>query len=297
MLDEAPTRPVLRYHGGKFRMAPWIIGQLPKHGVYVEPFGGAASVLMLKPRVAAECYNDLDSNVVNLFRILREPYQAAELQRRVALTPYARDELDRAHEDPVDDMDAAHKLIVRAFLGRGSDAATRQGTSGFSTLLSEERALPAFAFAAWPDAIPSFTDRLRGVVIENRPAIEIIQRFDTPNTLTYVDPPYMHSTRTSLEGRSKKTHGYKHEMTDADHIALAEVLHQVKGMVALSSYPSDLYAQLYAGWTCTTNKAIADGGKVRQEMLWLNPACSHAMGNQRAQRNLFKEVPSGWRMD
>lgn len=285
----APTRPVLRYHGGKFRTAPWIIQQLPAHGVYVEPFGGAASVLMLKQRVAAECYNDLDENVVNLFRILRQPYLAAELQRRVMLTPFAREELEVAFEAPVDEMDAAHKLIVRSFLGRGSDASTRQGKSGFNTLLSEERALPAYAFASWPDAIPVFTERLRGVLIENAPALEIIERFDTPNTLTYVDPPYLHSTRTALRGRAPGKHGYKHEMLEADHIALAEALHRTVGMVAISGYPSALYNDLYSTWRRTSTKSIIEGGKVRNEVLWLNPACAGELDRNRSQMGMFDD--------
>lgn len=286
----AITRPVMRYHGGKFRLAPWIIAQFPKHAVYVEPFGGAASILLLKQRVAAECYNDLDGNVVNLFRILREPYLAAELQRRVALTPFAREELELAYEPAVDNMDAAHKLILRSFLARGSDSATRQCRSGFSTLLSEERALPAAAFASWPEAIPTFTERLRGVVIENCPAIDIINRFDTPSTLIYADPPYLHSTRSSLKGRSAKSHGYKHEMTDVDHAELAAVLRKAKGMVAISGYPSDLYNDLYAGWSRRTTKAIAELGTARTEVLWLNPAAQAALDRENAQQPLFSEA-------
>lgn len=119
------TRPALRYHGGKFRLAPWILGFFPRHQTYVEPFAGAASVLMLKGRVGAECLNDLDGNVVNLFRVLRDVDSALELQRRVALTPFARDEFEWSYEPPTDDLDAAHKLVVRSFMGHGSDSATR----------------------------------------------------------------------------------------------------------------------------------------------------------------------------
>lgn len=282
----APARPVLQYHGGKFRLAQWILTHFPKHSVYVEPFGGAASVLLQKPRVAAEVYNDVEHGIVNLFRILREPYQAAELQRLMELTPFARQQLEWAYEPAVSDMDAAHKLLVRSFLGRGSDSATRQCRVGFKTLMSEERSLPAQAFATWPDSIPVFTERLRGVVVENAPANEIINRFDTPNTLIYADPPYLHSTRTAMKGPA---HGYKHEMTDDDHRALANVLREARGMVVLSGYPSDLYQELYGDWVRHTTSAVADLGTKRTEVVWLNPACSEALERESAQQSLFGE--------
>lgn len=281
----APTRPVLQYHGGKFRLAPWILTFFPQHNVYVEPFGGAASVLLQKPRVAAEVYNDVEHGIVNLFRILRVPYQAAELQRLMELTPFARDQLEWAYEPAINDMDAAHKLLVRSFLGRGSDSATRQCRTGFRTLLSDERALPAQGFARWPDSIPDFTERLRGVVIENGPAIEIITRFDTPGTLIYADPPYLFSTRSSMKGRS---HGYKHEMTDDDHRELATVLHGARGMVVLSGYPSELYQSLYGDWERHETSAVIDLGAKRTEVVWLNPACSEALASASAQQSLFE---------
>lgn len=282
----APTRPVLQYHGGKFRLAQWILTHFPQHSAYVEPFGGAASVLLQKPRVAAEVYNDVEHGIVTLFRILREPYQAAELQRLMELTPFAREQLEWAYEPAVSDMDAAHKLLVRSFLGRGSDSATRQCRVGFKTLMSEERSLPAQAFSTWPDSIPTFTQRLRGVVVENAPAIEVIKRFDAPGTLVYADPPYLHSTRSAMKGKS---HGYKHEMTDDDHRALADVLHHVRGMVVLSGYPSDLYQTLYGDWVRHTTSSVADLGKTRTEVVWLNPACSAALAREAAQRPLFEE--------
>lgn len=288
-ISEAPSRPVLRYHGGKWKLAPWVLQHFPRHGVYVEPFAGAASVLMLKPRVAAEVYNDLDGAVVNLFRILRDPVRAVELQRLVSLTPFAREELEWAMTPPTDDMDAAHKLILRSFLGRGSDAATRTCRVGFSTLLSEERALPAAAFAKWPDAIPEFVARLQGVVIENKPAVDIIRTFDTPNTLIYADPPYVLKTRSSMKGRSQASHGYRHDMTDEQHVELAAVLHAAKGMVLLSGYPSALYDKLYADWCQVRTGHRAEGAAVRTEVLWMNQACSAALEQQAAQRCMFAQ--------
>jgi DNA adenine methylase len=285
----APTRPVLRYHGGKFRLAPWILSFFPEHVVYVEPYGGAASILLQKKRVGAECYNDLDGNVVNLFRILRDPERALELQRRVELTPFAREEFDWAYEPVTDDIDAAHKLIIKSFMGHGSDSATRACRTGFRSKLSEGRVLPSVEYSTWSNSIPVFTRRLRGVVIENKPALEVIERMDSPSTLIYCDPPYVHTTRSALKGRGKKTHGYRHEMDDVDHEALASVLHAVKGMVVLSGYPSALYDRdLYPDWVRHERKHIADGGKVRKEVVWLNLACAEALELGRSQQRMFE---------
>lgn len=283
------TRPALRYHGGKFRLAPWILRFFPRHSCYVEPFGGGASILLLKPRVGAECYNDLDADIVNFFRVLRDPERALELHRRVALTPFARDEFDWSYEPAVDDIDAAYKLVIRSFMGHGSDSATRGCRTGFRGKRTEGRALPAQEWASWSDVIPAFTRRLQGVVIENRPGIEVIERMDHPESLIYVDPPYLHSARSSLKGRGTKTHGYRHEMTDDDHRELAGVLHKVAGMVVLSGYPSDLYdIELYPDWERFERRAMADGGRARTEVVYLNKACSVSLMNDGG--GLFAEV-------
>ncbi|KVE39117.1 DNA adenine methylase [Burkholderia sp. BDU5] len=282
------TRPVLRYHGGKFRLAPWIMSFFPAHSCYVEPFGGAGSVLLLKDRVGAECYNDLDGSVVNVFRILRDVDRALELQRRCALTPFAREEFDWSYEPATDEMDAAHKLIVRSFMGHGSDSATRSCRTGFRSKLTDGRVLPAYEWATWSEAIPAFARRLQGVVVENRNALEVIARLDGESTLFYVDPPYAHSTRSSLVGRSSSTHGYRHEMTDDDHRALAAVLRAARGMVVLSGYPSALYDdELYADWERFERRHQADGGRARTEVVWLNPACAAALEQERSQGRLI----------
>lgn len=131
------TRPALRYHGGKFRLAPWVMQFFPPHLAYVEPFGGAASILLQKQPVAAECYNDLDDRIVNFFRVLRDPQQSAELQRRCALTAYSRAELEWSFDEPADNIDAAHRLVVRSFMGHGSDSATRTSRTGFRARLTD----------------------------------------------------------------------------------------------------------------------------------------------------------------
>jgi len=285
---EAVTSPALRYHGGKFRLAQWIMTFFPAHTVYVEPFGGAASVLLQKEPCGAECYNDLDGTVVNVFRILRDPERAAELKRRVELTPFARAEFDWAYEPAIDDMDAAHKLIVKSFMGHGSDSATRSCRTGFRAKLTDGRALPSVEYSTWPDAIPSFTRRLRNVVIENRAAIEVIERMDTENTLFYVDPPYCLGSRTSMRGRSSSMHAYRHELSDDDHRQLAAVLHKVRGMVVLSGYPTELYdTELFRDWERYERRAVADHARIRTEVVWINKACADQINLQRSQQRMF----------
>lgn len=287
----AVTRPVFRWHGSKWRLAPWILDHFPAHRVYVEPFGGAASVLLQKPPMAAEVYNDLDGTAVNVFRVLRDPAKGAELKRRLALTPWARAEFEWSYGEATDDLDEAHRTIVRSFMGYGSDAASRTCRTGFRAKLSDERAVAAWSWRDYPGAVDSFIARLRGVVIEQRPALEILARYDTPGTLFYVDPPYLHSTRSSLTGRSARTHGYAHEMTDADHQQLIERLRRVKGMVVLSGYPSPIYEEQLGDWRRVTCQALADGARPRTEVLWINAAASAKLS--RGARQLLLVIEGG----
>lgn len=280
------TRPALRYHGGKFRLAAWILQFFPPHSAYVEPFGGAASILLNKVRAPAECYNDLDDRIVRFFRVLRDPVQSAELERRLRLTLYARAELEWSFEPAVDEIDEAHRLVVRSFLGHGSDSATRSSRTGFRSRLTDGRALPSSEWSRWPDAMAAFRDRLRSVLIENDDACRVIERMDSPTTLIYCDPPYVLCTRTGAAlSRSSTTNGYRHEMSDAEHEQLAELLQQCVGMVVVSGYPSQLYASLYRGWETHSTSHVADRAAMRTEAVWLNPACSAAL--QRCRGGLF----------
>lgn len=286
----SPGRPVLRYHGGKWRLAPWILGFLPPHRIYVEPFAGGASILIRKQRSYSEVYNDLDGDVVNIFRILRDHVKAAELRRLIELTPFARDEFEAAYESPESDIERARAMLVRSFMGFGSASMTRTHITGFRKNTSRSGTVPATDWRNWPAEIPAFVERLRGVVIENRPAIDVVGDHDREDALFYVDPPYVWSTRSSLadRGRIGSKHAYRHEMTDEDHRALAARLHSLKGMVVLSGYPCELYDQhLYAGWERHERKHLADGAHPRLEVVWLNAACSAALRRSRAQRSLI----------
>lgn len=277
-----PTRPVLRYHspGGKWRLAPWIIGHFPKHRVYVEPFGGAASVLMQKPRSQVEFYNDLNGEVVNLFRVLRD--HGDQLREALFLTPFARAEFHASYEPTEDPVERARRTVVRAQMGFGTSALVRSRTGFRRTSTRSKRAGYADDWASYVDVIPDIVDRLRGVVIENEPATKVIADLDAPDVLIYCDPPYVHGTRGTVAG----SNGYAEEMTDEDHRALADVLHAAKGCVVLSGYPSPLYEDLYGSWRCETRPARMQGNsgpEERMEALWLNEAASIAQ----PQRSLF----------
>ena len=280
-----PSRPVLRYHGGKWRLAEWIISQFPPHQIYVEPYAGAASVLMRKPRVAGEMISDLDGEIVNLFRVLRDPMQSRELERLVRLTPYARSEYEAAYLPAGDPIEQARRTLLKSGAGFGSDAITAQQywISGFRDSLTRGKTVPASDWGNYPKQIEAFTERLRGVVIENRPAADVIRKHDTADTLFYCDPPYAHSTRA---GHQKRVHSYRFEMTDDEHRELAALLRQVKGMVVLSGYACPLYDELFGDWRRVERAAHADGAGERTECLWLNPLAV-ARGNQ---QNLFTEA-------
>ncbi len=270
----SPQRPVLRYHGGKWLLAPWIISHFPKHRIYVEPFGGAASVLLQKPSIPAEIYNDLEDAVVNIFQVLQDPAATKALHRRLFYTTFSRAEFDRTYEPAEDAIDFACKTIVRSFFGFGTDSVTRSCRTGFRAKCCDQRAMPSQAWKAWCAAVPLFVDRLRGVTIERTDAWALIPRYDSPNTLFYLDPPYVTSSRSSLKNGRISTHGYRHEMTDEDHQSLAALLHGVQGFVVLSGYQTPLYKELYAGWVCTERRSLADGARERVECLWLNPSAA-----------------------
>jgi DNA adenine methylase len=260
------TRPVLRWHGGKWMLAPWIIGLMPPHRCYVEPFGGAASVLLRKPRAYAEIYNDLDGDVVNLFRVLRSD-RAGELVEALRLTPFARDEFGEAYQAADCPVERSRRLVIRSFMGFGSNGHNR--ATGFRANSSRSGTTPAHDWSNYPDALELTIERLRGVVIENRDAKDVMAAQDGPETLHFVDPPYVFSTRADL------SKDYAHELSDSDHAELLAFLRTLKGAVMLSGYPSPLYDDALGDWRRIERKALADGARARTEVLWMN-AAAHA---------------------
>jgi DNA adenine methylase len=278
-----PTRPIVRYHGGKWKLAPWIISMLPPHRIYVEPFGGGGSVLLRKPRSYAEVYNDLDAEIVNLFRVARE--DGDRLAQALRLTPFSRDEYLAAWYPSSDPLEQARRTVVRAFMGFGSSAVTMDrapakagrgglAKTGFRANSNKSGTTPARDWANYPEALTATVARLQGVVIENRDAFDVMPQHDTEGTLHYVDPPYVAGTRD-------KGGDYRHELTDEDHQRLAATLRGLSGMVVLSGYPSPLYDELYGRWQRVDRAAKADGGRDRVECLWFNDAAWLAQGQGR----------------
>jgi DNA adenine methylase len=273
----APSRPVLRWHGGKWLLAPWIIQHLPPHRCYVEPFGGAASVLLRKPRAYAEVYNDLDSHVVGLFRVLRDEAMSARLMHALVLTPFARDEFDLSYQPCDEPVEAARRLIVRSFMGFGSDSATGEYRTGFRSASNRSGTTPAHDWANYPGALATIIERLRGVVIENRDAMEVMRRHDGPDTLHYVDPPYMLELRSRTNRRAGAAGNYRHELTTEQHVELLATLNSLAGMVVLSGYPSVAYDAALLGWQRVERRALADGARERTEVLWINHLAASRM--------------------
>jgi DNA adenine methylase len=274
----APGRPVLRYLGGKWAISPKILPLLPPHRTYVEPYAGAASILMRKPRAFSEVYNDKEGDIVNLFRVLRDPRLAKRFKHAVALTPYSREEFELAYIPAKGKIERARRMAVRAYMGFGSSAAHHTATrTGFRAAVTRERTMPHHDWQGWPDYIDAYTERLSGVIIESRPAIKVIQKFDHPETLFYVDPPYVHAVRSTPHTTGKKGH-YRHEMTDADHRELCETLEAARGMVVLSGYNNEVYAEYFQGWEVLDipHYAGASGRADRMERIWINPAASRA---------------------
>lgn len=272
--EAAIRHPAIRYHGGKFRLAPWIIEQMPEHNCYVEPFGGAAGVLLQKPRSYAEVYNDLDGEVVNLFRVLRDPQLNQQLQDACVLTPYSRDEFCAAREATDDPVERARRMVVRACMGFGSVSGIG-GNSGFRSDSKRKYATAAHLWERFPSNLAAICQRLQGVIIENKDALAVMRAHDAETTLHYIDPPYM------PEARVQGNRYYNHEMTAQGHEQLLAVAGTMTGMVMISGYDSEVYNDMLKGWKKTEKGSRISAGrgtKVRTECLWVNETCA-AGGN------------------
>ena len=265
-------RPILRYHGGKWKLAPWIISHFPEHRVYVEPYGGGGSVLLRKPRSYAEIYNDLDGEVVNVFQMARD--RGSELKELLRLTPFSKKEFKESYQEAKDPLEQARKTITRAFMGFGSNAVcAKNGMTGFRADSNRSGTTPARDWKNYAEIFDQFIERLRGVVIENRDALEVMEAHDSEETLHYVDPPYVFETRTDPR------HGYKHEMTAAEHEQLADFLRNLKGQVVLSGYSGDLYSEIFGDWERIDKATHKDGAREAIESLWFSPQFQHVQGS------------------
>lgn len=264
-------KPALKYYGGKWRLAPWIIRHFPSHKSYVEPCGGAASVLLQKPVSPLETYNDLDKHVVNFFQVLRDTPEA--LKELIRLTPYAREEFERCRAPVEDPLENARRFFVSSWLSISCMAFDK--AQGFRTESYYGQAYGSVTKSAHntEESLLAIAERLRYVQIECRPYDYIILRYDSENTLIYFDPPYVQKTRTIKNQ-------YVYEWDDAEHRKAAELLRQVKGYVIISGYACPLYTELYEEheWERRDIKSQVNGShKLRIESLWLSPKTSEAL--------------------
>jgi len=256
------------WYGGKYSHLGWLLPLLPQMQHYCEPFGGSAAVLINREPSPVETYNDLDSEVVNFFRVLRDQKEA--LIEQIGLTPFSREEFEQAIDEPMEDLteiERARRFYVLARQVR-TGLAQKASSGRWAHCLLTSRAGMAGAVSRWLGAVEDLSliaQRLLRVQIEHAPALEVIQRYDNPETLLYCDPPYPHDSRGD-------NNAYAHEMTDEQHRELAGILHNVKGKVALSSYDSRLMDELYHDWQCIKGpeKKIHSVKEIRQEVLWVN---------------------------
>jgi DNA adenine methylase len=263
--QRSEMRPPVKWHGGKRYLAGKIIGFFPKHRIYLEPFGGGASVLLNKLPVDVETYNDLDHRITRLFRVLRD--EGEKFVEKVQLIPYSQVEFEDAATYPPNATDLSMAIcdFVRwrqSFGGKGQ---------GWSYTTSRARGGMAGDVNAWWTAIellPDIIHRIRRVQIICQSAFDAIPRFDHKEGLIYCDPPYVHSTRTD-------TKAYRMEMDDKQHRDLAALLGKCKAKVIVSGYPSKLYNEIYADWHRVgfdiANHAAGGRSKTRAtECLWMN---------------------------
>jgi DNA adenine methylase len=262
-------RPVMQYYGGKWRLAKWIISHFPKHHLYCEVFGGAASVLMRKEPSVVEVYNDIDSSVVNLFRVLRDPDKAAELQRLLELTPYSREELRLCLEPSSNDVESARRLLVKVNQSIGHNLKPRNP----EWRIGSANACRVCGWVNYTDNMALFTERLRNVHIENSTWQKMFELYDSPSTLFYLDPPYVASTRHKGSHDNK----YKHELTDSDHVEFCHAACKLQGMAVISGYDCEIYRDILADWKTETLVTRSRSNKPKTETLWINRACQEAL--------------------
>lgn len=250
------NNPLLRYFGGKFKMSSQIIELFPPHGIYVDVFGGSASILLQKHRSSKEVYNDLNREVFIFFKVLRE--NPDQLQHLLKMTPYCKLEYEAAHEPQHTEMEIARTFFIRSWMGVGGAGIKHR--SGFRKSYRQD-IVPEWNYQSAIDLIPQAVERLRGVVFENLDFLQIIKDYDGPQTLFYLDPPYLAETRT---GNQK----YKHEFTPADHTAMLQLVTQAKGNFVISGYKSQLYEQYLGAWNQKKVESPTSGQNTRTEIIW-----------------------------
>lgn len=250
-------KPVLKYPGAKNRIADWIISYMPRHTVYLEPFGGSLAVLLNKPRSHIETVNDSDGDIVNFFRVLRD--YPEELERAIELTPFAREEYRNAFEKTGNAVEKARKYCVRCWQGFGNSQLYR---NGFKSGQQGHSPNPAKAWMGLPEVMQQAAERLKGVQIENLPAEELLRRYDTEDVFVYCDPPYLKGIR--------KGYLYKHELSIEGQESFLESVLKHPGKIMISGYDNAMYNEYLRGWVKAYKATTAETGNKRTEVIWMN---------------------------
>lgn len=255
-------RAIIKYPGSKWRIAKWIIDHFSPHHSYLEPFFGSGAVLFTKERSNIETVNDLDGNVVNFFEwVQKDPERLA---KEIYWIPYARDVFEKACVQMGSEKDSFNRAVTfctRMVMGYGFR--TNETKVGWKKdVQGREAAYAAKQWCELPETILEAAERLRGVQIENRPALELIQRYNYPNVLIYADPPYVISTRYGKQ--------YRHEMTDHDHEELLYTLREHRGPAFVSGYDNPLYNEILKDWYRDEIQTTAQSNTKRREVLWMN---------------------------
>lgn len=248
---------ILKYPGGKWRISDWIISRLPPHKVYLEPFFGSDGVFFNKEPSYLETINDINGDIVNLFKVCRERPQ--ELARALEFTPWAREEYINCKEIIGDEVERARRLLVRHHQSFGTT------NSNLNTWRHSQKYNSPRCAALWselPELVLKTCSRLKMAQIENKSAFELIQSYNDPDTLIYLDPPYLQSLR--------KRDLYKYEMTDMQHEELLELIKSSKSKICLSAYDNALYNERLKNWYTDEKETTAQMGKHRTEKLYMN---------------------------
>ena len=259
-------RAIFRYPGSKWAIADEIISLFPsgyENLVYLEAFAGSGAVFFNKKPGRVETINDLDGEVVNLYQVLRE--KPGELKRVLELTPYSREEYDRAFEPCGDPLERARRFMVMTTQAIG---AKMDGKCGWRNHKQMKIGGTACKWAGITDTIEVAAKRLRGsttnlVQIEHMDALRLIERYDSSDVLMYLDPPYVRSTRRS--GRL-----YRHEMDDEGHGTLLALVTQSRARIVLSGYDSPLYAKALRGWNQYITRSQTTSTEMAEECVWFN---------------------------
>lgn len=251
--------PLLKYPGAKNRLAPWIVSHIPPHHVYCEPFLGSGAVFLNKEPSYNEILNDLDDDIYNFFKIVRE--QSEELCRLIDTTPYSRIEYSNSFNDgPISDLEKARRFAVKCWQGFGCGNTYK---TGYRRGIGDTSPNPAKAWARLPETVRFATERLKNAQIEHVDALKLIKDMHGESTFIYIDPPYLQETRV-------KKKQYTHEMADEQHAELLQIVKESDCKIMISAYENELYNEQLKDWRKEYKSTTAECSRRRIETLYMN---------------------------